>query len=75
MSSMTSLYHAHPSSALTKRDRLEKRDEWKRDLRGRANGTIDPTYGCDLYTEMIDYAINYTFPWCEYHPICLHYDC
>ncbi|KAI0629361.1 alpha/beta-hydrolase [Trametes polyzona] len=35
----------------------------KRDLSLRANGTIDPWYGCFLFDEMIDYAINYTYPW------------
>jgi len=55
---------------LTERDldahtvrRLEKRDAWKRDLSGRANGTIDPFYQCDLYDEMIDYALNFSIPW------------
>jgi carboxypeptidase D len=60
-------------------ERLRARDMWKRDLAGRANGTIDPWYLCDVYTEMIDYAINFTFPWCTYPflPIlygCLHHD-
>ncbi|KAF8137719.1 Alpha/Beta hydrolase protein [Boletus edulis] len=32
-------------------------------LHSRANGTIDPWYQCDIYSEMIDYAINFTFPW------------
>ncbi|KAI0083348.1 Alpha/Beta hydrolase protein [Irpex rosettiformis] len=45
------------------RRRIEKRDVWKRDLTGRANGTIDPWYGCDLYDEMIDYALNFSVPW------------
>ncbi|KAF8637623.1 hypothetical protein AX17_002692 [Amanita inopinata Kibby_2008] len=35
----------------------------KRDLTGRANGTIDSWYGCLLLDEFIDYAINFTFPW------------
>ena len=43
--------------------RFERRDQWKRDLSGRANGTIDPWYGCDLYDEMIDYALNFSVPW------------
>lgn len=47
-------------------ERLRARNVWKRDLAGRANGTIDPWYQCDLYTEMIDYALNFTFPWCMY---------
>ncbi|TDL15662.1 alpha/beta-hydrolase [Rickenella mellea] len=35
----------------------------KRDLSGRANGTIDPWYGCFLFPEMVDYATNFSFPW------------
>ena len=47
--------------------RLAKRDAWKRDLAGRANGTIDPFYKCDLLDEMYDYAVNFSLPWskCE----------
>lgn len=45
-------------------ERLRARDVWKRGLAGRANGTIDPWYQCDLHTEMLDYALNFTFPWC-----------
>lgn len=51
---------------LTKRDlevREEKRLQWKRDLSGRANGTLDPFYGCFLFDEVLDYASNFTFPW------------
>ncbi|KAI0672407.1 alpha/beta-hydrolase [Trametes maxima] len=44
-------------------ERLQKRAQWKRDLSGRANGTLDPWYGCDVFDEMRDYAINFTFPW------------
>ncbi|PSR71878.1 hypothetical protein PHLCEN_2v12222 [Hermanssonia centrifuga] len=44
-------------------ERLAKRDQWKRDIIGRPNGTIDPYYGCDLYDEMIDYAVNFSLPW------------
>ncbi|PSR71880.1 hypothetical protein PHLCEN_2v12224 [Hermanssonia centrifuga] len=40
-----------------------KREQWKRDLSGRANGTIDPWYGCDLYDEVVDYALNFSLPW------------
>lgn len=35
----------------------------KRDLSGRANGTIDPFYGCFLMSEVYDYANNFSFPW------------
>ncbi|TBU63430.1 alpha/beta-hydrolase [Dichomitus squalens] len=48
-------------------DVLERREEaraqWKRDLSGRPNGTVDPWYGCDVWEEMWDYALNFTFPW------------
>jgi hypothetical protein len=40
----------------------------KSGLAGRANGTIDPWYGCALYDEMIDYALNFTSPWCKSVP-------
>lgn len=46
-------------------ERLAKREQWKRDLSGRANGTIDPYYKCDIYDEMIDYALNFSLPWSE----------
>ncbi|CAK5283248.1 unnamed protein product [Mycena citricolor] len=36
---------------------------WKRDLSMRANGTLDPWYGCALLPELIDYALNYSAPW------------
>ena len=52
------------ATTLSKRERIRARDAWKRSLAGRANGTIDSWYGCDLYDEMIDYAVNFTFPWC-----------
>jgi carboxypeptidase D len=35
----------------------------RRSLKERSNGTIDEWYGCDLYDAMVDYAVNYTFPW------------
>ncbi|TFK54453.1 alpha/beta-hydrolase [Heliocybe sulcata] len=43
--------------------REERKMAWKRDLTGRVNGTIDPYYGCDLLDFVIDYALNYSFPW------------
>lgn len=53
--------------SLVARDRPNhaRRELAKRDLVGRANGTIDPWYGCFIYDEMIDYALNYTYPWSE----------
>ncbi|KAK7018469.1 carboxypeptidase [Favolaschia claudopus] len=51
-------------SDLNKRElQLSKREAWKRDLAIRPNGTIDPWYGCFIYFELIDYAVNFTFPW------------
>lgn len=46
-------------------ERLAKREQWKRDLSGRANGTIDPYYKCDLIDEVLDYALNFSAPWSE----------
>ncbi|THH29780.1 hypothetical protein EUX98_g4414 [Antrodiella citrinella] len=44
-----------------------KRDAWiaeKRDLTGRGNDTtIDPFYGCLIYEELLDYALNFSIPW------------
>lgn len=45
----------------------ERREQWKRDLTGRPNGTLDQWYLCDLFDEMVDYAVNFTFPWSECH--------
>ena len=47
---------------------LQRRGEWvsrseKRDLSGRANGTIDPWYACFLALELRDYALNFSLPW------------
>ena len=41
----------------------QKRSVEKRDLTGRANNSIDPWYGCFVWDEMVDYAVNYTYPW------------
>ena len=35
----------------------------KRDLSQRSNGTIDSWYGCFIYDELIDYALNFSAPW------------
>ncbi|KAJ7698953.1 Alpha/Beta hydrolase protein [Mycena rosella] len=43
--------------------RERERRTWKRDLSLRANGTLDPWYGCALFPEFIDYALNYSAPW------------
>lgn len=42
----------------------------KRDLSLRSNGTIDTWYGCFIYDEMVEYALNYTFPWSESSTAC-----
>ncbi|KAI9065255.1 alpha/beta-hydrolase [Trametes sanguinea] len=46
----------------------------KRDLSGRANGTIDPWYGYDLLDEMIEYALNFSLPWSVKHDAINGYD-
>ncbi|KAF7361130.1 Carboxypeptidase [Mycena sanguinolenta] len=60
LAKQSSRYQA--SSDITKRQ-LAKREEWKRDLSDRPNGTLDPWYGCYIYNEALDYATNFTFPW------------
>jgi len=55
------------------RNREEARLKWKRDLSLRANGTIDPYYGCSLLYEAVEYAVNYTYPWTEL-PNALSFD-
>lgn len=53
------------NSALAKRAEMgeDLMKRIKRDLTGRSNGTIDSWYGCDLYSELLIYATNYTYPW------------
>lgn len=45
-------------------ERLRKRATWKLDMTNSSG--INPYYGCDVWDEMIDYALNYTFPWSKY---------
>lgn len=42
----------------TVRHNFIKNSMRKRDLTGRSNGTIDPYYGCDLFVEVVDYAVR-----------------
>lgn len=42
--------------------RSVKRLGWKRDISG-PTGIIDFWYGCDIFDEMTDYALNFTAPW------------
>lgn len=53
------------ASLMSKREleREMKREMWKRDLSGRANGTIDSWYACNLLFELYDYMVNFTLPW------------
>ena len=44
-----------------------------RDLSGRANGTLDPWYGCFLTAEVQDYALNFSLPWSEYKLALIFY--
>lgn len=50
-------------STLVDEKRYAKREQWKRDLTGRPNGTLDPWYQCDVYFEMVEYALNFSLPW------------
>lgn len=59
------LRNAKRSAKIEQRDSVAAAAAKKRDLSGRANGTIDPWYGCDIYDEMIDYAVNFSAPWSE----------
>ncbi|KAJ7721117.1 alpha/beta-hydrolase [Mycena metata] len=51
--------------SLNKREvlREKRRQEWKRTLTGRPNGTLDPFYGCHLFQELWDTALNFSSPW------------
>ena len=46
--------------------RERRQRAWKRDLSLRANGTVDPWYGCNLLDMLVEYAVNYTFPWSKF---------
>ena len=71
-----------PSSSAVARDvtagesgaglRESQKQRFSRDLTGRANGTIDPFYGCDLIDEAGVYALNFSIPWSECHRGRLH---
>ena len=37
-------------------------DQWKQGHLSK--GVLDPDYGCFLWEEMTDFAVNFTFPWC-----------
>ena len=54
--------HTETKRSLPNNHGKTKKIEWKRDLTNRANGTLDPWYGCDLFGEMWDYAFNFTYP-------------
>ena len=41
----------------------DSKDDWKADKLGRNNDTVDPHYGCYIWDELIDFAVNYTYPW------------
>ncbi|KAF6761653.1 Alpha/Beta hydrolase protein [Ephemerocybe angulata] len=58
-------YEESDIKTLKRRDRELGRDLWKRDLSLRTNGTLDPWYGCFLWDMVMDYALNYTYPWNE----------
>ncbi|PSR72472.1 hypothetical protein PHLCEN_2v11686 [Hermanssonia centrifuga] len=55
-------------------ERIQKRDQWKREFVDQANETavLDPYYGCDLYDELMDYALNFSLPWNNVTRAALH---
>ncbi|TEB36635.1 alpha/beta-hydrolase [Coprinellus micaceus] len=58
-------YDESDVQSLERRDREMGRELWKRDLSDRANGTLDPWYGCFLWDMVMDYALNFTYPFTE----------
>ncbi|GJJ10947.1 hypothetical protein Clacol_005176 [Clathrus columnatus] len=58
-------FHFEISQHQDNNDRAAALSEWKaqRGLPGRGNGVIDPYYECDLYAELVDWAVNFTEPW------------
>lgn len=40
-------------------------------LNGRPNNTVDPYYGCYIWDELTDFALNYTYPWSESMSVAL----
>ncbi|KAJ7062145.1 alpha/beta-hydrolase [Mycena amicta] len=66
--SLSAAFASTTTSGTSKTRPLDKRTrgqlaQWKRSLTGRPNNTLDPYYGCFLFDEMWDYAVNFTFPW------------
>ncbi|PCH36382.1 alpha/beta-hydrolase [Wolfiporia cocos MD-104 SS10] len=55
--------HSRGGMSRMRRDSSVSKAIVKRDLAGRANGTIDPWYGCFLFDAMVEYALNFTYPW------------
>lgn len=43
----------------------ERKAQWKRDLVERSSG-LDSTYECDLWDELLAYALEFSFPWGEF---------
>ena len=45
-------------------ERRRKHEIWKRSATSsNINSTADSWYGCYLWNEMVDYALNFTYPW------------
>ena len=63
--------HVHHARTIPAGTMLQKRDAWlkeKRDLSGRGNDkTLDPEYGCFIFSELVDYALNFSSPWRTLH--------
>ncbi|GJE99868.1 serine carboxypeptidase [Phanerochaete sordida] len=52
------------AAAAPKIQRRSAGKSWK-DVAANSSG-VNPWYGCDVWDEMIDYALNYTYPWSKY---------
>ena len=57
-------HHARPE------ERRRRHDIWKRNTAvSNINSTADLWYGCYLWNEMVDYALNFTYPWSTFHSL------
>ncbi|KAF8530534.1 Alpha/Beta hydrolase protein [Hysterangium stoloniferum] len=52
-------------SPFSNKERKNRLSVWKRDYTDLTSQVIDPWYRCDIWNEMIDWALNHTFPWAQ----------
>ncbi|KAJ3509235.1 hypothetical protein NMY22_g16359 [Coprinellus aureogranulatus] len=58
-------YAEFDGNRLKRRDRELARELWKKDSSGGASDGLNPWYGCFLWDELYDYAVNFTYPFTE----------